>query len=67
MRKITFSVFVLLILGAAQAAIPIAHRHEQTKRASAGDERWRNSNAFAVRADVPSVSEGAMTSGLAGH
>ena len=74
MRQKTLTVLALLLISAAaQAATATEHRHMRTKERAAVCEPWRNSNAYAAPGEisVPSAqsvqSEGAMTSGLAGH
>ena len=66
MREIAFTVLVLMISNAAQATAPAGRRHVQVRMHGAVHEQWRDSSAFV--APTPSAqSEGAMTSGIAGH
>jgi hypothetical protein len=68
MRQKTFTMLVLLLVSAAaQAAVAAEHRHARTKERPAAHEQWRNSNAYAIPADTSAQTEGAMTSGIAGH
>jgi hypothetical protein len=43
------------------------HHHARAKERPAIYEQWRNSNAYAVPGDTSAQTEGAMTSGIAGH
>lgn len=58
---------------AAQAAAASEHHHTRTKARAVVTEQLRNSNAYAapsdaaVQSDMSAYSEGAMTSGTAGH
>jgi hypothetical protein len=66
-RMILATLVLSLAMGAVQATEPTKHRHVRTTDRSLRYEEWRNSNAYAVTTDTSSRSEGAMTSGLAGH
>jgi hypothetical protein len=61
------AVFVAI---AAQAAAASEHHHARAKGRAVASEQFRNSNAYAppaVQSYGPDYSEGAMTSGIAGH
>jgi hypothetical protein len=73
-RKILTALAVSLIAAlTAQAAAASEHHYTRTKSRAAATEQFRNSNAYAAPADIAvqpnwsTYSEGAMTSGLAGH
>jgi galactokinase len=63
---------VVLICGSlvAQSAIASERHQTRTKECTVATKNFRNSNAYAVPAEQlygPDLSEGAMTSGIAGH
>jgi hypothetical protein len=77
MRQVTLTVFALLLISAAANAATTERRHARVKNPAtveraAGWAKWQNSNAYIAPAyTVPNntseLSEGAMTSGIAGH
>jgi hypothetical protein len=75
LKKIITVLVVPLIAAsiAAQAAAASEHHHTRTKARAVADEQLRNSNAYAAPGDIAvqpgwsNYSEGAMTSGMAGH
>jgi hypothetical protein len=68
MRQKTLTVLALILVSAiAQAAAATEHHHARTKDRPAIREQWRNSNAYAAPGGASVQTEGAMTSGIAGH
>lgn len=74
MRKKILTVLVVPLIAALTAQSAAASEHHYTRTKSrAATEQFRNSNAYAAPADIAmqpnwsTYSEGAMTSGLAGH
>jgi hypothetical protein len=75
MRKKILTVLVVPLIAAltAQAAAASQHHLTRTKSRAVATEQFRNSNAYAAPGDIAvqpnwsTYSEGAMTSGLAGH
>jgi hypothetical protein len=73
MRTKILTVFVVVAALTAQAAAASGHHHARAKSRAVASERLRNSNAYAVPGDIAvqpdwsNYSEGAMTSGIAGH
>jgi hypothetical protein len=74
LKKIIAVLVVPLIAASiTQAAAASEHHHTQTKSRPVASEQLRNSNAYAapgdiaVQSDWSNYSEGAMTSGIAGH
>jgi hypothetical protein len=65
--KTVFIVVLLSVLPAVQATAPSKHHHSPAKDHAAVNERWRGSNAYAIPDYTSDLSEGAMTSGIAGH
>jgi hypothetical protein len=72
-KIITVLVVPLMAASIAQAAAASEHHHTRTKARALAIEQLRNSNAYAAPRDVAmqpdwsNYSEGAMTSGFAGH
>jgi hypothetical protein len=72
-KIITMLVVPLFAASIAQAAAASEHHHTRTKGHAAAIKQLRNSNAYAaprdiaVQPDWSNYSEGAMTSGIAGH
>jgi len=74
-QKKILTVLVVPLIAAltAQAAAASEHHYTRTKGRAVASEQFRNSNAYAVPADIamqsdlPDEAEGAMASGLAGH
>lgn len=75
MRKIILTSLVAALVGASTVQMAAAtERHQvRTSNRSAMTEQLRNSNAYAEPANIaepagrPGLSEGAMSSGIAGH
>jgi len=75
MRKKLITMLAVPLIAAltAQAAAATEHRHARMKGRVAISKQFRDSNAYAAPAELavpfnwPDYSEGAMTSGLAGH
>jgi hypothetical protein len=79
MRNTIFSVFVvpLLVMLAAQTAAASEHHHTGAWARSVATKQFRNTNAYAPRSYIAvqpnwsgytsDYTEGAMTSGIAGH
>jgi hypothetical protein len=67
MRQKILTTLVLLLVSAATQAAAAEHRHARAKERPVIHEQWRNSNAYAIPADTSAQTEGAMTSGIAGH
>jgi hypothetical protein len=73
-KKFVTALFIPLV-GALtmQTAAASEHHHARAKNRAAISEQLRNSNAYAapadmaVQSDLSNYSEGAMTSGIAGH
>ena len=73
-RKFLTILFIPLVAAiTAQAATASEHHHVRAKNRAAISEELRNSNAYAVPADMPTqtnlsdYANGAMASGIAGH
>ena len=71
-QKLLTALVFLLSAATTQVAAAAEHRHVRAKDRAALCEQVRNSNAYAGNAyvgpsDVTVQSEGAMTSGIAGH
>ncbi len=72
MRQVTLTVLALVLISSTAQAATTERRHPRTnhpttvERAAAW-EKWRNSNAYVVPDSTSELSEGAMTSGIAGH
>ncbi|HSY55712.1 MAG TPA: hypothetical protein VK834_04625 [Bradyrhizobium sp.] len=73
-RKFLTILFIPLVAAlTAQAAAASEHHHMRAKNRGVISEQVRNSNAYAVPADVPTQTDlsdyanGAMASGIAGH
>jgi hypothetical protein len=69
MRLTIVTVLAVLMTSAIAAEASAATRHHHTgvqKRALSCD-KFRDSNAYAAPSYSPDYSEGAMTSGIAGH
>jgi hypothetical protein len=73
MRKTTLTVLIVpLIAGlTVQSAGASERRHARRSASVPASEQYRNANAyagyFAERSYLPNLTEGAMTSGIAGH
>ncbi len=75
MRKIILTLCILRLVAAlaAPATAASGHHHTRSKGSAEATERLRNSNAYAVpggiavQSDPSNYSEGAITSGPAGH
>ena len=73
-RKFLTILFIPLVAAiTAQAAAASEHHHMRAKNRGVISEQVRNSNAYAVPADLPTQADlsdyanGAMASGIAGH
>lgn len=73
-NKLLTILFIPLVAALTlQAAAASEHHHTRAKNRAVISERLRNSNAYAAPADMAvqsytaDYSEGAMTSGIAGH
>jgi hypothetical protein len=68
MRQTAIAAFVLLLVsGTAQATGAAKHRHVRTTDGPASYEQWQNSNAYFPPSNTSALTEGEMTSGMAGH
>jgi hypothetical protein len=73
-RKFLTILFIPLVAAiTVQAAAASEHHHMRAKNRAVISEQVRNSNAYAVPADMPTQTDlqdyanGAMASGIAGH
>jgi hypothetical protein len=66
-QTILTALALILVAATAQAAMASEHHYARAKERPAIYEQWRNSNAYAVPGDTSAQTEGAMTSGIAGH
>ena len=70
-KKLLTAIFIHLVAAlTAQAAAASEHHHARAKGRPPISEQLRSSNAYAAPTDMsvlPDYSEGAMTSGIAGH
>jgi hypothetical protein len=75
MRKAILTVVSASVIATltVQAAAASEHHYTRTKGRTVASEQWRNSNAYAAPRDIAvpsyssSLSEGAMSSGMAGR
>ena len=66
-QKLLIALAFLLSAATTQVSAAAEHRHVRAKERAMLCEQSRNSNAYAGPSDVSVQSEGAMTSGIAGH
>jgi hypothetical protein len=66
-QKLLIALALLLSAATTQVSAAAEHRHVRAKERAILFEQSRNSNAYAGPSDVSVRSEGAMTSGIAGH